>query len=228
MNYPLRSIAFITEMIHQPMAHKGEDLQKLHSMAFTDQNCKYQNFQMLPVGAQMSNPPRGVQSISACTFLNDRVQIREELTGISCEDFESRIKRVAQLAIDNLNIQSFMVQQYVIRTLINPRMFSDSKEFMSSALLGLESDNFSLLGRNREILGIRFALSPPEENEGVFNLRVESYSNDIRSLFIENIGSYRTLVKTSNIDDLLSNFSTTYSYIEDNVVPFLAQFDTDQ
>lgn len=228
MNYPLRSIAFIAEIIHPPMGHQSENLQKLHSEAFNNQDCKYQNFQMLPVGAQMSNPPSRMQSISACTFLNDRVQIREEMTGISCDEFETKVEAMANLAMKHLNIPVFIVQQFVVRTLINPRQYSDSKDYMANALLGMGTDNFSSLGREREILGLRMALSPNDQSEGVFNVRVESYSNDARSLFIENIGSYRTMIKAENLSDLLSNFTSTYEYIENSVVPFIAQFDTDQ
>ena len=91
MNYPMRSIAFISEMIHPPVNHDPVKLQKLHSAAFEDQECQYQNFQMLPAGAQMSNPQKKRFTVSSCTMLNDRIQVREEMTGISREDLEVRL-----------------------------------------------------------------------------------------------------------------------------------------
>lgn len=212
-------------MIHPPGSHKSADLQKLHSEAFNDQDCQYQNFQLLPVGAQLSNPPGRVHSISCCTFLNDRIQIREEMTGISREDFEARIQRLAQLAMNHLNIPVYIVQQYVVRTLINPKQYTDSKEFVLKALLNMDSDTFLPLDRNADILGLRLALNKPDQNVGIFNVRIESYSQDPRSLFIENVGTYRTMIKTQNLHDITGNFTSTYSYIESHVVPFLSQFD---
>lgn len=226
MNYPMRSIAFITELIHPPVSHQANDLQQLHSDAFTDPECQYQNFQVLPVGAQMTNPPaRGAFSISSCTFLNDRIQIREEMTGISREDFEKRLLKLAQLSANSLKIPMFVVQQYVVRSLINPIHFRNSNEFVSKALLNMETDNFLPLDRNADILGIRLALSKPDQREGLYNLRIESFSKDPRSLFIENIGTFRSMVNVNNIQDLTANFGDTYMYIEHHVVPFLAQFD---
>lgn len=225
MNYPMRSIAFISEMIHAPLIHQAADLQKVHNLTFSDQVCQYKNFQMLPVGAQMSNPPKRHQSISCCTYLNDRIQIREEMTGISREDYENRIQRLADIVMDNLNIQAFHVQQFVVRTLINPRHYTDSREFVSKALCNMESEDFAPFGRSMNLLGLRFALGAPGSKEGDFNLRVESFAQDTRSLFIENIGVYRTVIKRENIGDITSNFSDTYSYIETAIIPFLSQFD---
>lgn len=225
MNYPMRSIAFITEMIHPPISHNAADLQHLHSVIFADEECQYQNFQLLPVGAQMSNPAKRSQCISCCTFLNDRIQIREEMTGISCKDYEVRLQKLVNLSVSHLKIPVFIVQQYVVRTLTNPKHFTDSREFVAKALLNMETDNFLPLDRNADILGIRLALSKAGEKGGIFNLRVESYSQDSRSLFIENIGTYRSMVNIQNINELTANFSATYAYIETNVMPFLSQFD---
>ena len=225
MNYPLRSIAFIGELIHPPVQHKAEDLQKLHAATFNDEACRYQNFQVLPMGAQMTNTPAGGQNISACAFLNDRIQVREELTGMSREDYENRLSRIVSLAMELLTIPVFMMEQFVVRSLVNPRQFQDSREFIGKALLNLESENLAPLGRKPEILGLRFALAPPDPSQGVYNLRIESYSKDPRSLFIENVGSFRGMVRPEDLDTLTSNFRDTYEYVESEVVSFLAQYD---
>jgi hypothetical protein len=225
MNYPMRSIAYLSEMIHPPISHQASSLQKLHSMAFTDPECQYQNFQMLPTGAQMSNPPGRTRSISCCNFLNDRIQVREEMTGISRGDYEVRLQKIADLSMNHLKIPMFMVQQFVVRSLINPKNFTDSREFMARALLNMESENFHPLERSTDILGLRLALSKGDQKEGIFNLRIESFSQDARSLFLENVGTYHAVVNAQNLQNLTTNFTNTYSYIEDSVIPFLAQFD---
>jgi hypothetical protein len=225
MNYPMRSIAYLTEIIHPPISHQASNLQKLHSLAFADPECQYQNFQMLPAGAQMSNPAGRNRSISCCNFLNDRIQIREEMTGISREDYELRLQKLAELSLNHLKIPMFMVQQFVVRSLINTRNFPDSREFVAKALLNMESDNFHPLERNTDILGLRMALSKPDKKEGLFSLRIESFSQDSRSLFLENVGTFHAVVKVENLEDLTANFGNTYHYIEKKVIPFLAQFD---
>ena len=157
--------------------------------------------------------------------LTCRIQIREEMTGISREDYERRLQRVAFLAMTHLNLQVFIVQQFVVRTLVNSKHFVDSREFISQGIFNMESDNFAPLDRKHDILGLRFALSKGDQKEGLFNLRIESFSQDPRSIFIENIGTYRTMVRKDNLEGLTDNFGKTYAYVETNVVPFLAQFD---
>ena len=192
MNYPMRSIAFVTELIHPPKRHDAAALQRLHSVAFADGECRYQNFQMLPVGAQMSNPPGRAQSVSTCTLLADRVQVREEMTGIGREEYEARLERMARYAMLNLDIQAFVVQQYVVRALINSRYYVDSREFVARALLNMETESFASLDRTANILGIRFVLGTGDAKQGVYNVRVESFAQDHRSIFIENVATFRT------------------------------------
>lgn len=225
INYSMRSIAFITELIHPPMNYQAPDLQKIHSIAFADPECQYQNFQMLPMGAQLSNPPGATKSISSCAFLNDRIQVREEMTGISYEDYTKRLEKLVGLAINHLQVPMFVVSQFIIRTLVNTQQFKDSREFVAKGLLNMEPENFEALDRNGDILGLRLALSKPDKQQGLYNLRIESYSQDARSLFIENVGTYQVMIKAENLQDLTSNFYNTYTYIESNVVPFLLQFD---
>ncbi|MHC4942128.1 MAG: hypothetical protein ACYTG7_03835 [Planctomycetota bacterium] len=225
MNYPMRSIAFITELIHPPMNYQAADLQKLHSLAFSDVECQYHNFQMLPMGAQMSNPPGRTRSISSCAILNDRIQIREELTGISRGDYETRLGKLAALCMRELKIPAFLVLNIVVRTLVNTKNFKDSREYVAKGLFNMEADNFRSLDRGPEILGLRLVLGKPDSNEGVFNLRIESYNQDPRSLFIENVGAFRMMIKEESLKDLSEKFTSTYAYIETHVVPFLAQFD---
>ena len=89
----------------------------------------------------------------------------------------------------------------------------------------LEPDNFVPLDRRTDILGFRLALAKPDARDGLFNLRIESFAQDARSLFIENVGTFRYLVEPQNLKDLGEKFAATYGYIENHVVPFLAQFD---
>jgi len=226
MNYPLRSIAYIAELIHPPARHSSDALQKIHNVVFNDAESCYQNFQVVPGGAQLINPTPQDNIFSCCTILQDRIQIREEMTGIARDDFRSRVLRLAQIAVSNLNIPVFVVRQIVVRSLINPKYTVDSREFISRAVFKMDKDDFEPLQRPPDLMGLRLAYNPTSAAEGIYNIRLESYTQDPRSLFIENVASFRTPVVMNNLESLGDDFDSAYSYIEKYIVPFVARFDT--
>lgn len=221
----MRSIAFLAEWIHPPRNHDPKDLQRVHALAFADERCQYQNFQLVPGGATLSNPQNQAGAVSAAVFLPDRVQIREEMTGLSREEFQERMERIAELAFSVLQIQQILVQNFVVRSLVNPRNFYDSREFVARSLLNMEEEDFACLERHPQILGIRFVFPQTPEVRGTYNVRIESYAADPRSLFIENLGVFKSIVGPGNLDDLTSNFFAVYDYIDGNVIDFISQFD---
>lgn len=225
MEYPLRSIAYLAELIYPPKQHSAADLQRVHSLTFADDRCRYQNFQLHPGGASLSNPQTQPTMVSSATFLPDRMQVREEMSGISREDFQDRMARLSGLAFQVLGVPQFLMQNFVVRSLVNPRNFYDSREFISRSLLNMEEEDFACLARQPQILGVRMVFPQSNENRGMFNVRVESYAAEPRSLFIENVGSFRSVVNQHNLADLTSDFFATYDYIDGNLVDFIAQFD---
>ena len=227
MNYPLRSIAFVAELIHPPMRHGAENLQRVHSAAFNDEDCSYRNFQLLPAGAQLANPMKKPNVLSVCTLLPDRIQVREELTGIGRDEFRTRLLRLVRIAVNNLGIQALVARQFVVRSLINPRTSHDSREFLGRAVMGLEAERFKDFGGAPGLIGLRLTLKAPEGEEGLFNVRVESYAQDARSLFLECVGTFRAPLNVAGdgADDLGGEFDRVYAYVRDRVVPFVARFD---
>jgi len=225
MDYPMRTIAYLAELIHPPKQHVADSLQKVHQITFKDSKCSYQNFALVPGGAALSNPQATANMISTATFLPDRIQVREEMSGISREDFQDRVQRIGGLALDVLGVPQFLLQNFVVRTLVNPRNFYDSREFVSRSLLNMEEEDFACLQRKPEIVGVRMVFPQTSDNRGIYNVRVESYAAEPRSLFIENVGVFRSVVNANNVDDLTSNLFATYEYIDGNVIDFISQFD---
>jgi len=225
MDYPMRSIAYLAELVYAPKQYAPADLQRLHSLAFADEKAQYQNFQLIPGGAAMSNPPAQANMVSAVTFLPDRMQIREEMSGISREEFQERVARLSGLAFQVLAIPQILVQNFIVRSLVNARNFYDSREFISRSLLNMEEEDFACLARAPQIVGVRMVFPQTDDNRGMFNIRVESYAAEPRSLFIENVGVFKSMVNAGNVGDLTSNFFATYDYIDGNVIDFISQFD---
>src|SRR5690606_9282552 len=135
-------------------------------------------------GAALSNPPQQANMVSTVMFLPDRVQVREEVSGISREEFQDRVARLSGLAFEVLHVQQFLLQNFIVRSLVNARNFYDSREFIARSLLNMEEEDFACLQRQPQIVGVRMVFPQTDENRGMFNVRVESYAAEPRSLFI--------------------------------------------
>jgi hypothetical protein len=124
-----------------------------------------------------------------------------------------------------LGVEQFVAQNFIVRSLVNARNYYDSREFLSRSVLNMEEDDFACLERTPQIVGVRFVFPQTSENRGMFSIRVESYAAEPRSLFIENVGVFRSVVNQANLADLTSSLFATYDYIDGNVVNFISQFD---
>ncbi|HZL99994.1 MAG TPA: hypothetical protein VFD43_07055 [Planctomycetota bacterium] len=229
MSYALRSIAFVAELIHAPVQHDPHSLQRLHGALFGSTECSYRDFRLVPGGAQFSNALGGMPGspVSCANLLADRVQIREEQTGLSREEFEARVGHMAKAVLGALPVKLFLAQQYAVRSVINPQTTTDAREFMLRTLFGLDETLLSCFPAPPSLAGLRLAFPPAEEGNGIFNVRVESFSSDNRSLFLETVGTFGQPVQADAVDGLVQRFEATYEFQQEQLVAFVSQFDVE-
>jgi hypothetical protein len=228
MSYGLRSIAFVAELIHPPVQHDPRRLQQLHSELFGSAEASYANFSIVPGGAQFSNAMGGVpvRAVSCANLLGDRVQVREEQTGLSREEFQARVTHVARAVLQHLPVRMFLAQQYAVRSVINPHSTADAREFVLRTLFGFDDALLTTFTTMPSLAGLRLTFPPTEGNQGIFNVRVESYSNDNRSLFLETVGTFGQPIQAEGLDGLVQRFDSTYDFLQDQLLHFVEQFDT--
>jgi len=230
MSYGLRSIAYVTELIHPPVNHDPKGLQALHSALFDRSECRYRDFKMVPGGAQLSNAV-GVlpgQPVSLVNVLADRIQIREEQTGCSKDDYSARVSALANVALQTLPMQLFLVQQFAVRSVVNPVTADDARSFMTQTVCGFDENLMGAFPSDPSLTGLRFTFPPDPNNHAVYNMRLESFSQDNRSLFLENVGTFGRPVVSAEMQLLTERFEATYAFLLDHVVGFVDQFDGEE
>ena len=225
MAYDPRTIAFFVELLHPPVQHDLRRLQRLHGELFTDPKAVYQNFSVVQGGAAFSNPSLTPNASSSASFLADRIQVREEFSGAALEDACGRLERVAGLAIEHLGIQLFTAQQCVVRSLVNPRQFRDSREFLTRALFRFTEEDMRTLGRPVQLLGLRLVFPRVESRAEIYSLRLESYNGDPRSLYLENVGTFAPVLAAQGTSPLAENLRETYRFVTEEALEFLKRFD---
>jgi hypothetical protein len=226
MSYDPRTIAFSAELLHAPHQVRADLAQSVHNTLYQKPAIGYQNFQVAPDGVHLSNLAQAPGQISTASFAWDRLVLREELRGCTVEDFATRLVNVATTAFQTLGITATLAQQFVVRSLIPPRHFRDGREFLSRRLIAPGADAWQALGRPLQSLGVRLVLPPPPGSRGTYHVRVETWPQDARSLWLENTGSFAGPITIGDAPQLAELLYETYRYLTGPVSDFLASLDT--
>jgi hypothetical protein len=227
MTYDPRSIAFLSDLFHPPLAPDPAAIQKVHNAMFQSGRPDYACFAVTPAGAVLSNPVARPDASSSASFLADRMQFREELGALTCEAFAERVKRVAGEVCALRNLQLFTAQQVTIRSLVNPRSWSDSRAYLKQAMFGFD-DETEAFDQEPQLYGIRLAFPPSEQHPAACSLRIESFNGDPRSLYIEIQASYGPVIVARDLAALESNVLDAYGFLLEQALPFIHCFDAPQ
>jgi hypothetical protein len=223
--YDPRTIAFLCEVFHPPMAHDATRVQAIHNELFANGRAGYRNFNLIPGGIALSNPPAIPSANSSASILGDRVRVVEELTDASLEDYLARLETVVRLAAARLEIPVFTACQATVRSLINPRHFRDSREFLARGMFRFGDEDLHAFGRPSQMLGLRMVFPQSGEERAVYALRIESYNADPRSLYLENVGTFPGIVAAAQAGSFGEAVRATYGFLVERAADFLGRFD---
>jgi hypothetical protein len=225
MSYDPRSIAFLAELLFQPVTLQADRVQQIHNNLFSQRGISYQNFQIAQDGIHLSNMATTPGSVSVVTFLPDRLVLREELRSTTVEDFATRVVNVASLSFQTLGIQSTLAQQFVVRSLVTPRHFGSSTELLAHGMVVNGGETLAAFGRPLQAMGMRMTFPQTQGHGEMFNLRLETWTQDPRSLWIENTGSFASATAADNLPVLSNYLYSTYRFLSQKACAFLEQFD---
>ncbi|MHC5062910.1 MAG: hypothetical protein ACYTG5_02915 [Planctomycetota bacterium] len=225
MSYEPRTIAFGAEILHQPIAIQAETVQGIHNSLYQEQEIGYQNFQVSKDGIHLTNPGQTPGTISMATYLPDRIVIREEYRPCTVEEFATRVVNVGDTSYRSLGVNLSLAQQFWVRTLVNPRHVNDSRKFVAERFLAGGMGSLSPFGRDLHSMGLRYTFLAPEDQEGMFSLRLEPWTQDCRSLWLEVVGQFTRPINSSDLPNLSEHLYSTYEFMTGPSLEFVAQFD---
>lgn len=226
MDYEPRTIAYLSELVHPPQPPDPRPIQRLHNRLFESGAPTYATFAVTPVGPVLANPVKQPGAASQVAFLADRLQFREELGGLTPESFGERILGIAREAAVLREVSLFTAHQVVLRSLVSPRHWPDTRVFLREAMFGF-GEELSVFGRDPSLFGLRLAFPPTPTSPQAFELRTESYQRDPRSLFIEVQATFPP-IPLDALERLATNVRDTYAFLTDKALPFVARFDARQ
>ena len=114
-----------------------------------------------------------------------------------------------------------------VRTLINPRHFPDSREFVKAGMFGFGSE-MGEFGREPQLYGMRLVFPPTPGDPNAHALRIESFNSDPRSVFVENQATFGPTVLQNGLAPVEGNIHAAYQFVVERALKFLAHFDATQ
>ena len=218
-----RVIALLIELLHLPMQHSLSRLRGLYAQLCTE--CEFENFTKRPGGARIERPASEESGLSRLTFSPDRIQLLEEGGLLTIDSFCRRLEVILERAMDQLGIQIFLVEQCTVRSVVTPGAFPSAADFIGTRLMNIASGDLSVLGRPANVFGFRLTVPPTAESRDSYNVRVEVYARDPSSLYLENVGTYRSPVNRGDLRSVTSAMRETCTFVTDRLCPFLSLFD---
>ena len=218
-----RTITLITELVHLPAVHSAERLRDVYNEVC--RTCGYENFLRVPGGARIEKTEPEGGGLSQLTFLSDRIQLTEDHTGISVDQFGKKISAVLSKALPSLGIPFLLVQVCTVRVTSAPNSYRTASEYFARSVFRIQPDDLKLLERPTTVFGFRLVFPPTAQQPHNFNVRVECYARDGRSLYIENVGTFKSPIQPSNMAEVEKNLQLTSDFLGERVVPFLSTYD---
>lgn len=225
MSYDLRTIALRAEVIFAPVQLRPDVVQGIHNSLYRQSELSYQNFQIAADGIHLTNLPRRPGEASVATFLPDRMVFREELQACTMEEFATRIVNVASIGFRALGITATLAQQFMIRSLMSPRHVEEGRILLMERILRTEPGALEDFGRPIQSAGLRLVFPQTENHQEVFQVRIESWPQDPRSLWIENVGSFAQSTQVENLPQITNYLYATYKFMTGPVGRFLSRYD---
>lgn len=225
MSYDPRTIAFVGEILFPPMQLRADLVQGVHNALFKQPSLCYQSFQVAADGIHLSNMQQTPGQISMASFKPDRLVVREELRGTTVEDFATRLVNVSTTAFESLGIGASLGQQFCIRSLITPKQCRNGIELLTERLLDGGNHTLSQFGRPAQSVGLRLAFPPVAEHRAAYQVRVESWPQDPRSIWIEVTGTFAGTVPAKELPQVAEHLYTSYKFLTGPVSEFVANYD---
>lgn len=218
-----RTISLISEFIHVPTVHAPEKLREIYNEVCG--TCGYENFLRVQGGARIEKRNPEGEGLSQLTLLGDRIQLTEDHTATSTEQFGKKVVAVLSTVLPALGIPFLLVQQNKVRATSTPNSCKTAAEFLARRVFSIRPEQLEPLGRPTSIFGFRLVFPGQAGNPENFNVRIESYVRDPQALYIENVGTFKSPIQPSTLSIIEDNLRVTSTFISDNILNFLSLYD---
>lgn len=224
-----RPIHFSTELVYDKREFSKPELQQLYFDLTQSTHLDYDNSQFAKMPLARFYTKRGEKSQSMVVILPDRVGIMEEWVDIPLSEYINKVTTVSSKFMEQFDIAEYRAQTVLMRTTFGLTHFEDNRQFVFDQVCGQKDNILPYLKRPISSGSLRFVLPATPEHDGTFHISIEPYKESPRELYLE-VRSVFAAQHTSllNESDLENNIRLTREFINENIFPYLNQYDTAQ
>ena len=218
-----RTISLILELVHIPATHAPEKLREVYNEVC--RTCGFENFTRIPGGARIERKEPDGDGFSQLSLTSDRIQLVEDHSGVSMDEFGKRALAMLSSAMPRLGIPIILVQQNTVRITVNPNGYRTAAEYLARSIFRFQPEDLETFSRPVHLFGFRLAFPATTQQPVNYNARVEGYIRDPRSLYVETVATFKTPIQAAQAELVQTNLHTTAAFVVDRILPFLSQFD---
>ncbi len=219
-----RIIHFCIEMIHQPLALKRQELQKLY-YELSQTRAGYDNIEMNNTAQAKFHSQRG-KAQSLLVFLPDRELMVEEWADIPLSTFMEKARLAAPMIMQARAVSQIVIHSVTVRSTFALTHYEDARVFLLDNACQLAGRVNPFFQRPIATGGLRFVFPETNEHAGVLHLNIESFRHSNNEVFVEVKGIFgRQPVSADNVEPIITNLNQTRQFITERVYSFLQQFD---
>lgn len=220
-----RIIHFSTELIHKPIKHKVPMLQKLYYELSQTRSAYLSSDFTSPVQYRFYSK-RGDKTQSIALFLPDRTVLIEEWVDITMSGFIDKVREIIPRVVSGLGIPAFIAQTATIRSTFALTHFEDARVFLLDHACAQRDRIGPHFKRPVAVGGLRFVLPETPDHAGTFHVTIESFRHNLKEVFVETKGVFgKQNIDAENAGTAAANIQLVRGFIQDNVFPYLDQYD---
>jgi hypothetical protein len=141
------------------------------------------------------------------------------------DDFGKKLDALLAISVERLGLPILVAQRHVVRSLITTRNYADSRDFLGSVVCKISHDSLSVFERPAGLFGLRMVFPQRNQEEPQHELRMESFNQDQRCVFIEDVATFAQGVLPADLSPVAQNMRQTYGFVREKALAFLAAHD---
>lgn len=183
------------------------------------------NFALTGEGVEMVTPPGESGESMRVGLSRDAVAVSFDPTSRSADYVVEQLTAILKELSSVLPIPVFIQQTHIIRKTIPLQGIDDSRRFLTNQLLCISEANLAQWKRPLGAVGVRFVFTPQQtenvSNLNNFDLKIESYLQDPKKVFIENAATFLVPLPAGQWDQLKTSLQEAHRFLDDYAISIL-------
>lgn len=221
-----RTIHFGVELIHTPLRHKKDTLQKLYYELSQTRNAAYDSTDFTNPAQTRFYSKSGQRTQSICLFLPDRVLVIEEWADIPLSAFIERVDAIGTRVLEMEGVKRFIAHTATLRSTFALTHVQDGRVFILEHMCGQEGRIGQHFRRPIAMAGMRFHFPETDEYPGNFQVAIEPFRQSRNEIYVEAKGIFtRQPIEPGGMAAVTDHCLGVRTFITDRIFPYMNQFD---